>query len=334
MITIRDVARVAGVAVSTVSRVINQSGYVAKDTEARVKVAMQQLNFQPSGIARGLISRKTGSIGLLVPDVANPFFSDITRGAEDAAIAEGFSLFLCNSDWQLDRERMYLDILRRRWVDGVIVAGTRSSESDLLECIGSLPFVVVDRKATQMGSSVWSNNEVGALLATEHLIATGCQKIVHIAGPEQSPSATARKTGFLRAMSQRLSQSTLQSLLFPGDFRYEGGYHTALSLLNCSAPPDGIFAANDLMAIGVIQAAESLGLHIPQDLAVVGYDNIAMSSYVSPRLTTIDQPGYKMGQAGFEILLQIMQSKTQNLTDQEFEPTLIVRESTRSILLP
>jgi LacI family transcriptional regulator len=316
----------AGVSVSTVSRVINESGYVGAATRAKVEEAMKELGFSPNGVARGLVSGKTGSIGLLIPDVSNPFFSDIARGAEDAAIAEGFTVILCNSDWKIERERMYLDILHGKWVEGVIVAGSRSPEDVLLDSIGDMPFSLVDRQPSHVGASVWMDNERGAVVAVSHLLEMGCHSLAYITGPEHSPSAHARHMGFNQAVKSAPSISRVR--VVRGDFRYDGGFKAGLQLLSGGELPDGIFAANDLMAIGVIQAAQSLGIRIPQDIAVIGYDNISMSTYIAPKLTTINQPGYEMGKAAFTMLHQRLQRGKTSLKAIEFEPKLILREST------
>lgn len=325
MSTIKDVAKMAGVSVSTVSRVINESGYVGLETRKLVENSMRILGFSPNGIARGLVSGRTASIGLLIPDVSNPFFADVARGTEDAAIQSGYSLILCNSDWKLERERMYLDTLRGKWVEGVVIAGSRSSEQQLKEAIGSLPFVLVDRKSKNIGVSVWSDNILGAEKATEHLLNAGCQNIVHITGPEFSPSGMARLKGFKNVMTR----SDKKFSIFPGDFRHKGGYVAGLELLAGKNKPDGIFAANDLMAIGVIQAAQSLGLNVPNDVMVIGYDNIAMAEYVSPKLSTIEQSGYQMGEIAFRLLYRQLEHPGEPLKDEEFIPRLIERKSTR-----
>jgi len=325
--TIKDVARMAGVSVSTVSRVVNESGYVGTETRSKVVRAMQDLAFSPNGIARGLVSGKTGSIGLLIPDVANPFFSDVARGTEDAAIAQGFSVILCNSDWNVERERMYLDTLRGKWVEGVVVAGSRSSDEVLFDAIGTLPFVMVDRRSRHHCSSVWMDNERGARVATQHLIDIGCRHLAHLTGPVDSPSSQARSAGFLQAV-EAAGLGRLSIDIQPCDFRFDGGYTAGLDLLNRANRPDGIFAANDLMAIGVTQAAQSLRLSVPDDVAVIGYDNISMTKYVSPKISTIDQPGYQMGKAAFNMLYRQLQVTSQTPEEIQFEPALVLREST------
>ncbi|CAA7602904.1 LacI-type HTH domain protein [Acididesulfobacillus acetoxydans] len=330
MTTIKDVAQRAGVSVTTVSRVINDSGYVGETARERVTKAMEELNFQPSRLARGLVSGKTSTIGLLIPDVANPFFADVARGIEDAAIAKGYTTILCNSDWKREREVMYLDILRSRWADGVIIAGSRSGEEVIDQATAGLPLVLVDRRGSAKRSSVWMDNERGGRLATSHLINIGCRRIVHISGPEGSPSAYGRKLGFEGVISEnRARYEGLRGELIQGDFRYEGGHEIGLSLLRSKDRPDGIFAANDLMAVGILQAARFCGIEVPDELAIVGYDNIALSEYSFPSLTTIAQPGYAMGRSAFQLLLnQLGSGRNHHSEQQEFEPKLILRGST------
>ncbi|ACV59290.1 transcriptional regulator, LacI family [Alicyclobacillus acidocaldarius subsp. acidocaldarius DSM 446] len=324
MVTIRDVARKAGVSVSTVSRVINGSGYVGEDTERKVLLAMKELNYQPNRIARGLVSRRTSTIGLLIPDVANPFFSEMARGVEDAAIAEGYSVLLCNSDWKSERELMYIDLLKGRWVDGIVIVGSRSDSRVIEAAVGDTPLVIVDRRSSEFRWSVWTDNRQGAALVVEHLLKMGCSKIVHIAGPSDSPSAQERRKGY----EQAISQAGLVAIVYEGDFRFASGFEIATMILEGSQRPDGIFAANDLMAIGVLQAAVKLGVQVPHEVAIVGYDNIPSAGYVSPSLTTVHQPSYQMGVSAFDLLLeQFVTNSGQSARKVKFEPKLVVRDS-------
>ena len=323
--TIKDVARHAGVGVGTVSRVINESGYVAEETRKRVLAAMKVLDFQPNLIARGLVSRKTSMIGLIIPDVANPFFADVARGVEDAAIQSGFTVILCNSDWKPERERMYLNLLQSKWAEGIIVVGSRLDEAELVQTINGLPYVLVDRPSLVPGGAVWSDNERGAKIATEHLISRGSKYLLHIAGPSGSRSSEARENGFREVVE---NQGAVQFEIVRGDFRYQSGFDIAQQILSRNDRPDGIFAGNDLMAVGVIQGAAKLGIRVPDDLLVMGYDNISMSEYVNPALTTIDQPAQAMGKAAFEIFHDRLSGSGDILTQQEFEPRLIERLST------
>lgn len=325
--TIKDVAQRVGVSVSTVSRVLNHSSYVSPETEQLVLKAIEDLHFAPSQIARGFVNKKTSTIGLIIPDVSNPFFSDVARGVEDFAIVDGFATILCNSDWRSEREAMYLDLLRGRWVEGVIIVGSRSSAGDLARAVGSVPYVLVERLMVGSGPSVWTDNRRGGALATSHLYEIGCRTFAHISGPPDSPSATERRKGFLDVMRR---ESVTSYEVSEGDYRVQSGLEIGQRIFASGKTPAGIFAANDLMAIGVMQAAAQAGVRIPNDVAVVGYDNIATADYTSPSLTTIDQPGYEMGRVAFSILLKRLRDANAATDEQiEFEPRLIVRNSTR-----
>jgi len=325
MATIKDVARQAGVSVTTVSRVINDNGYVAKDVHQRVIEAMKDLHYQPNAIARGLVSRRTETLGLIVPDVANPFFADIARGVEDEAIENGFTVILCNTDWKLEREQKYINLMRGKWVEGIVLVGSRGDEKDLARQLDGLPVVMVDRKPSAFRNAVWSDNEVGAYVATKHLVDIGCSRIAHISGPEDSPSAEARKVGFFRALEEHAG---VYGTVLPGDFRYSGGFAAAEHLFSRGVPPEGIFSGNDMMAVGVIQAANRLGIRIPEDIKLVGYDNIAMAEYVFPSLTTIEQRAYEMGREASHILAAQLAGEGGVENEREYEPTIIVRHST------
>ncbi|WP_067922866.1 LacI family DNA-binding transcriptional regulator [Alicyclobacillus shizuokensis] len=325
MTTIKDVAQLARVSVSTVSRVINQNGYVERDTYNRVVAAMETLNYKPNAVARGLVIRKTATLGLIVPDVANPFFSDVARGVEDEAIENGYTVILCNTDWQVTREDMYIQLLRGRWVEGAIIVGNRAAPEFLMHQLEDVPFILVDSRPNQIVNAVWSNNLVGGRMATQHLIDNGCYRIVHISGPEGSPSALARREGFYQAV---LSARNVQVSVVSGDFRFDGGYQAAVDLLKCRPHPNGIFAANDMMAIAVIQAANEMGIRIPEDVMLVGYDDITMARCVYPSLTTVAQPAYDMGRTASKLLITQLKHGVSDLQHVEFKPELKLRKST------
>ncbi len=308
---------------STVSRVINDTGYVSSDSRQRVMKVMEELHFTPSNVARGLVSGKTSSIGLLIPDVSNPFFSDVARGIEDAASTLGLSVILCNSDWKIEREQTYIDILKGKWVEGIVVVGARSSEQQLQSVLSGLPFVLVDQRSTQNVSCVWIDNELGGYIATKHLVERGCKRVMHVRGPANSPSAMGRHQGFLRAVAER----TMSGKFISGNFRFESGYAAMGKILD-DGLPDGIFAGNDMMALGMIQAAQTMGIKIPQDFLLVGFDDISFSSYISPTLTTVRQPGYLMGKSGVELLNQQIAYGHSKPQSREYQPELVVRNST------
>ncbi|HLZ20535.1 MAG TPA: LacI family DNA-binding transcriptional regulator [Ktedonobacterales bacterium] len=338
-VTIKDVARRVGVSISTVSRVLNDTSYVSTETRQVVLQAIRELHFEPSQIARGFSNKKTATVGLIIPDVANPFFSDVARGTEEMAIEDGLATILCNSDWKSEREVMYLNLLRGRWVDGVIVVGSRSSPETIEQAAGDVPYVLVERLNVRTGYTVWIDNRRGSALATQHLLDVGCRHIVHISGPAGSPSAAERRLGFLDAMRHAGFDSYE---IIEGDYRFQSGLDIGRQIFTSAAIPDGVFAANDLMAIGVLRAAALVGVRVPEQVAVIGYDNIPPAEFAAPALSTVDQPAYEMGKAAMKLLLARMRDHPSSdigrpvpagssATEHqiEFQPRLIVRASTQ-----
>lgn len=341
-VTIKDVARSVGVSVSTVSRVLNDTSYVSARTRQVVLQAIRELHFEPSQIARGFASKRTATVGLIIPDVANPFFSDVARGTEDMAIEEGRATILCNSDWKSEREVMYLNLLRGRWVDGVIVVGSRCTPQTIAQAAGDVPYVLVERLHVRTGYTIWIDNRRGGALATQHLLDIGCRHLVHISGPADSPSAAERRLGFMDA-TRRMGLDSYA--IIEGDYRFQGGFDIGRQIFMSDEIPDGVFAANDLMALGVLRAAALAGVQVPAQVAVIGYDNIPPTEFASPALSTVDQPAYDMGKAAMELLLARMQMDERSgaaagaslptpdeahATEHqvEFQPRLIVRAST------
>jgi len=327
MATIKDVAKLAGVSVSTVSRALNGSGYIDKTTEERVMAAVKQLNYKPSQIARGLVSRKTKTFGLILPDITNPFFPEVARGAEDEARRYGYNIMLCNSDWELEKEKMYLNLLQEKCVDGLIFVGSRLNEeylSTLTEL--SMPVVLLDRNSSLDIHLITTNNMKGAYLATKHLIDQGYQTIAHISGPQLSPSAQQRLLGYKKALEEH-GKSFDPVLVNEGDFRIAGGSLAMRKLLRLSNIPDAVFCANDLMAIGAMEVLQEAGVRIPDEVALVGYDGIFPSKYVYPKLTTIIQPTYQMGNMAVQLILETINSQQKRFKHVELDPVLEVRES-------
>ncbi|WP_333871487.1 LacI family DNA-binding transcriptional regulator [Desulforamulus putei] len=329
MATIKDVAKLAGVSVSTVSRVLNTSGYVEKTTEERVIAAIKQLNYKPSQIARGLVSKKTKTFGLVLPDITNPFFPEVARGAEDEARRHGYNIILCNSDWDIQKEKMYLGILQEKCVDGIILVGSRLNEDYLGKIMSVLatPFVLLDRTSTLDVHSISTNNVLGSYLATKHLIEQGYQNIAHIAGPPLSPTAQQRLIGYKNALAEHNIPLDLV-LVVEGDYRISGGALAMKRLLHLKKVPDAVFCANDLMAIGALEVLQEAGVKVPDQVALVGYDGINLSKYVYPRISTIIQPTYKMGSTAVQLILETLNKGTQTIFKHiELEPVLAVRES-------
>jgi len=327
--TIRDVARRARVSVATVSRVVNRSTHrVRPETRRRVLAAVDTLGYHPNVIAQSLKKRASRTVALIVPDISNPFFPAIARGIEDAARQRGYAVLLCNTYEDLDREHAYLQLLRKRWVDGLIFATVGSNTRHLRALRQErLPVVLVARDVDGITvDAVLVDNFRGALEATNHLIRLGHRNIAHIAGPASLRVAAERRRGYQRALSEAGVQPD-DALIANGDFTADGGRAAMATLLSRGRPFSGLVAANDLMAIGAIEALRAAGRRVPEDAAVVGFDDITFASLVSPALTTVAQPKYRMGQMAMERLLELMAGDSPAGRRIVLTPQLVVRES-------
>jgi DNA-binding LacI/PurR family transcriptional regulator len=324
MATIRDVASLAKVSVATVSRVLNKNGYVNETTEANVRKAMQQLNYKPNTIAQSLSSRKTKMLGLIVPDITNPFFPELARAVEDVAQIYGYTVILCNSDEKVEKEREYLDVLEQKYIDGIILASHTFEYHHLSE---KIPVVVLDRSIDDNMPTVVSQNRQGAVMATSHLLEVGCKKIAHIRGPQETMTAQERYKGYLQVVQK---QTWFQNdLVVDGDFEITKSLEATKELLQQHPDIDGIFAGNDLMAVGALKAARQLGRKVPEDIAIIGFDNILLTTMIETELSTIAQPIYDMGALATRMLLKKIENKPLPDTYHELEVTLVQRASTQ-----
>lgn len=329
MATIRDVAKLAGVSPSTVSRVLNSSGYVNEDTRKNVVTAIEKLDFEPNAVAKGLTSKKTNTLALILPDITNPFFPEFSRAVEDEARAFGYTVILCNSEHNGQVVNSYLDVLKRKLVDGVImVANDFDSQTMDFFRKTDLPLVIADRSPKDQEERIMirSKNFEGALMAFRHLQEVGCRKIAHVYGPQHLYPSSARREGYEHLARQYDWYEP--SLLVPGNFDLEGGYQAAVSLLAKVPDVDGIFAGNDMMAIGVIKALKKMNIRVPEDIAVCGFDGISAGLICEPELTTIQQPTYEMGKISVRQLVEQMRGAAVTKQRYELEVTLVTRAST------
>jgi len=333
--TIRDVAARAGVSVATVSRVVNRSPHrVSPATQRRVLAAVQALGYESNIIARGLKKRTTRTVALIVPDISNPFFPAIARGIEDVACTRGYAVLLCNTYEDLERERAYLDLLAKRMVDGLIFATVGSNTRHLRALRRERrPVVLVARDVAGVHiDTVLVDNFRGEYQATTHLIALGHRCIAHITGPRSLHVAAERRRGYLQAL-EAAGIPRAEAVVVEGDFAAEGGRQAVRGLLERGVRFTAIVAANDLMAIGAMEALRQAGRRIPQDVAVVGFDDITFASLVTPALTTVAQPKYRMGQLAMERLLELMGGTDQLGRQTVLIPQLVIRESCGARLL-
>ncbi len=325
----RDVAERAGVSVTTVSHVINETRPVSDELRERVLAAMDELGYQPNRLARSLRRRKTHTIGMIVPDSANPFFAEVARGIEDKSFEQGYNVILCNSDGDLAKELLYTNVLAEKQVDGILfVAAGVSTEHIRALQRRQMPLVVVDRDIPGVAvDSVLTNNAHGGWQATQHLIELGHRRIGCITGPSDVTPSAERITGYCQALREG-GIAMHEGLVVKGDFQYESGYRATHRLLAVNDPPTGIFACNDLMAVGAISAALELGLQVPADLSVIGFDDVRLALFANPPLTTIAQPKYEMGVLATSMLLERMQDRDRSPRRQLLETSLLIRQST------
>lgn len=326
----RDVAERAGVSVTSVSHVINHTRRVSDDLRERVLLAMDELGYQPNALARSLRRKETHTLGVIVPNSADPFFGEVTRGVEDTCFEQGYSIILCNSDSDLAKELHYTNVLSEKRVDGIlfVAAGGKSTEHIHSLKNQGTPLVVVDRHVPDLTLDVvLVNNAWGGWLATRHLIDLGHRRIGCITGPSDLTLSAERVTGYRRAL-QEAGLPVDESLIVKGDFQFESGYRAALYFLGLHPPPTAIFANNDLMAAGVINAALKLGCAVPADLSVVGFDDVPLASFVYPLLTTVAQPKYDMGVVAITMLLERLNNPDMPPRQTLLETQLIVRDST------
>lgn len=324
-VTIIDVAKAAKVSVSTVSRVINNKDDVSEATFQRVNEVIDELGYAQSLAARSMRSRKTGVIGLIMPDVDDPFSIEVMRGVNRAIIEESYDLLIyTNGEIRKNNsatwERQYVALLNSNVTDGVIIVTPMADQFASVS-----PVVSIDpNRNNPTGPAVISTNYHGALAATEYLIGLGHRRIAHIGGRVDLLSAVRRQEGFEHAL--QAAQIPLQpSLILPGDYSVETGRQQAMKLLSLDEPPTAIFAANDQSAKGVLQAAEAMGLRVPEDLSVVGYDNIPDAGYLG--LTTVDQHVNRMGYVGTQMLFDLIRGEELESLIHKINCELIVRGS-------
>jgi LacI family transcriptional regulator len=332
MATIREVANQARVSVATVSHVINRTRYVDPETAERVRAAIKALEYRPNLLARSLRRRETRTIGLIVPDNSNPYFAEVARVIEDTGFQVGYSLILCNTDWSEEKQASYVDLLLSKQVDGLILMAS-SERLDPLEHILAthVPVVIVGREVGDLPvHQVLVDNEQGGELAGQYLARLGHRRIGCVAGPGNETPSWGRIVGFRRALEEAGVPLAPEAIV-PGDFRPAGGEAAMRRLLERGLGLTAIFAANDLMAFGAINALRRADLHVPRDVSVIGFDNIGLSGVMMPALTTIAQPVAEVGQVSIELLLQQIAHERSDPTRVVLPTALIERESCRPL---
>ncbi len=331
-VTMKQIAALSGVSIATVSKVINnKDGKISQETRDRIRRIVKEQGYVANRIASSMVTKRTKTLGLVIPDIANPFFPDLARGVEDGANKLGYTLILCNSDNNLDKEEAYLEMLQEKMVDGIIftASGGRKMLSPGFKHLLT-PVVCVDREieGLTLEGKIVVDNHRGALEAVSYLLGKDYRKIVHLSGPLTSKTAQDRYRGFLRAHELR-GIEPLAEHLYEGTYSSDWGFRATRQLLVSNVDFDCLFCGNDLIALGAYKALHESGKRIPQDIGVIGFDDIYMAQIVTPELTTVRQPAYTMGyEASLMLIKSIRQEKI--LEKELVLPTeLILRGSTR-----
>lgn len=332
-ITIKDIAALAGVSKTTVSKIINNKDEsISKPTRDKVLKIMKEQNYVPNKLAQSLVTKRTKTIGLLIPDIRNPFFTDISRGAEDFARKEGYNIIFCSTDENYEREAECISMLCEKMIDGIIFtpSSVTSHEENRYNDL-DIPMVLVDKNIESSNAKgiVKVDNKNGTYEATKHLIKQGHKDILYLSGPLKNDISKERLQGYIRALEKN-NLSVKKENIVEGKYRYEWAYNFIKNLeeIKCTA----ICCANDLMAIGAIQALREKKFKIPEDISIVGFDDIETAKLIDPSLTTIRQPAYEMGAKASEILINSLQNKDkESVGTIIFKPSLIIRNSTSDI---
>jgi len=325
----KDVARLAGVSTSTVSHVINNNRFVSEQVRDRVEQAIRELNYAPSALARSLKIKQTRTIGMLLTASSNPFYSEVVRGVENSCYERGYSLILCNTEGDEERMNRSLETLMQKRVDGLLMMCTETHlpSADILNRYPSVPMVMMDWAPFEgRGDIIQDNALLGGELATQYLIDRGYTRIACIAGPLDKTPARLRLDGFHQAMAAS-GLAVPPGYVVDGDFEFQGGFNAMNQLLVLAPPPQAVFTSNDAMAVGVYHALYQAGLRVPQDMAVMGYDNIELARYLTPPLSTIHQPKDELGELAIDTLIHRMSDPDASQQTLVLTPELVERGS-------
>ncbi|HHF3082250.1 substrate-binding domain-containing protein [Vibrio diabolicus] len=332
MATMKDIAKLAGVSTSTVSHVINKTRFVSEEISERVNNAAKELNYYaPSALARSLKVNRTKTIGMLVTTSTNPFFGEVVKGVERSCYQKGYSLILCNTEGDNERMRQSINTLLQKRVDGLILmcSSLEGERIDVFERYPDIPVVVMDWGPMLFTSDKIQDNSLrGGYLAAKYLIDCGHTEIGCITGPLIKHQAQMRYEGYKRAMNEAGLEFNANWII-ESDFECEGGYQAFMKMAQRGTLPSSIFVSNDMMAMGVINAANELNIKVPEQISIIGYDDIHIAKFMSPSLTTIHQPKYRLGQAAVETLVRKLDDKSTEAQVVQLEPTLVERKSVK-----
>ena len=322
MATIKDVAKKANVSVATVSRVINQKGYVNEETRALVENAIKDLNYIPNELARSLFNKHSRLIGVLVPHFDTQFYAELIEGIENAAMKLGYKIMLSNTQDNAKREKDYIHIYSQYNIDGIIVASNAHNVEQLIK--SDLPIVTVDHILSENIPSITSNNILGGIIAAQRLISGGARYILELRGPSFLLTVSERSLGF----RQVLVQNNIPYISYDGDL-INPDIDAITKIIQDHPEIDGVFATSDFLAIHAQTILQRMGKKIPEDVQIVGFDNIVYTTLVSPTITTIEQPIRRMGELALESLVKLLNEEPITDFHSVLDVKLIERESTK-----
>lgn len=325
--TIKDIAKEAGVSIATVSFIVNgKDQHISEATRQRVKDVMKKYNYIPNAMAGSLVTRRTGIIGLILPDITNPFFPGIARGAEDRANEEGYSIIFCNTDDKIEVEEKYIESLTSKMVDGIIIAHSSNSDEmgEILERT-QIPVILIDRDfdSKNILGKVLVNNKDGARQAVCHMVEKGYRKIAYLSGSLKTQTAMDRLEGYKEALREQ-NLPVVEALIKYGEYRVEWGRKGIEELLTEKQDFDAVFCGNDLIAIGAMKELLKHGYRVPEDKGVMGFDDIYMAQMVEPELTTVKQPNYEMGYQAVDLLIRHLKEKKTAKTPGEKKTSMVM----------
>lgn len=329
-VTMKDIAEMAGVSKATVSMVMNRKDTSISDaTRKRVLEIAKEMSYIPNSIARSLSTKKSGTIGVILPDITNPFFSEMARAIEDEAEKLEYNLIICNTDNDIDKEQKYIELLISKLIDGIIfMSGGKSNESITILKNNNVPFVLVDRyiEGYEEDYGVFCLNKQGVKDGIKYLYDKGNRKIVFVKGSEHVEVSKQRLEGYIEAMKDYGIYDKRN--VFEGDFNIEGGVLATERIINTFKSLDAIFYSNDMMALGGMKILLRHGYKVPRDVSIIGFDNIHISEVIEPELTTIAQPIYKMGKKACSLLIAVINGDLPVEKQVYFKTELIVRGTT------
>ncbi len=331
-VTIKDIAKIAGVSTATVSMIMNNKDERISDrTREKVLKVVKETGYVPNMIASSMVTKKTKTIGLVIPDITNPFFPEVARGVEDRAKEDGYTVILCNSDNDIERENSYLSILQEKMVDGIIIAPS-SKRTEYYENFKKIkiPLVSVDRDVEDINNygKIVVDNSRGAYNAVMYMLRKDLSRIAHITGPFSSGTALDRLNGYKKAL-ERSEIEFDSSIVFEGTYTIDWGTKAMDQIIEKNLDVDGVFCGNDIIAAGVYKSINKHGLSVPNDYSVIGFDNVKISEILFPELTTVKQPKYQIGYQSTQLLIDIINKKSIDKKEYILSTELVVRDSVK-----